>query len=65
MEKKIKGLIIFIIFKDCSLSDFYFRMFINETDKFFKEINCSNDLDYIIKKLINVNRNERLSTKVI
>ena len=40
-------------------------MFINETDKFFKEINCSNDLVYIIKKLINVNRNERLSTKVI
>jgi serine/threonine protein kinase len=40
-------------------------MFINQTDEFFKKINCNDDLVYLIKKLIDVNPNERLSTQEI
>ena len=54
-----------LFFETSTLSDFYFRMFINQTDDFFKEINCSDDLVYLIKKLINVDPNERLSTQEI
>ena len=54
-----------LFFETSTLSDFHFRMFINQTDDFFKEINCSDDLVYLIKKLINVDPNERLSTQEI
>ena len=54
-----------LFFENTSLSDYYFRMFIHETDKFFNEIQCSQDLIYLIKKLINVNPKERLNTKEI
>ena len=54
-----------LFFETSTLSDFYFRMFINQTDEFFKKINCNDDLVYLIKKLIDVNPNERLSTQEI
>ena len=54
-----------LFFENTTLSDFYFRMFINQSDDFFKKINCSDDLINLIKKLINVNPNERLSTMEI
>ena len=54
------------MFEISSFSDYYFRMFINEPCKFFNELNLNNeDLINLIKNLIDINPNNRISTNDI
>ena len=55
-----------LFFEISSLSDYYFRMFINKPNKFFNELNLNNeDLIYLIKQLIDINPNNRICTNDI